>query len=171
VQTLGICTALIITETDNDNVGSVVDPEWVGLAVGFLSAISRYSIFASLIGAIATSYGSFRYQTRISSFSPSLMASIGVFAYSVEHALFLYTEYVGTRIDEPTDAQNMRMFLSRSIPLYLFILACPLYVYFLIYETKHSLGAPRPAPEHRRETERLPLMPSAAASGSHGGLR
>lgn len=139
MQTLGICTALIISEIDRDRAFVATDPMVHGIMSIVFGELSRYLIFASLIGSIATSYGSFMYNVRISTSSPTLLAAAGVLCYCIERAIDIYIRiFVHMYEDEIPGVQRVSIFLASSLPLYIFFVMCPIYSIILIQETEEK---------------------------------
>jgi hypothetical protein len=136
VQTLGIITALLISELRNENAFyESTDPPLLGIVAVFISETTWYLFILSLLGSVATGYGSLRWKVPIDASSPTIFALAGLIAYCFDRGLNQYIRYLGQYSDTIPPDQTTALFMASSIPLFIFIVSAPVYTRVVMAST------------------------------------
>jgi len=133
LSTLGVVSTLLLSELDNE--GSDYkwsDPPWMAVFTTFIAQSAWFLILTSIIGSILTVYLSVKYNYKCYILSQTLLLGLGIFLYMIELCIDYYVEWFNKKAIIPEDeGSKMTMFLVNSVPVWIFLLGCPIYIFSL----------------------------------------
>jgi hypothetical protein len=133
LTTLGVVSTLLLSELDNE--GSDYkwsDPPWMAVVTTFIAQSAWFFILTSIIGSIITVYLSVKYGYKCYILSQTLLLASGIFLYMIELCIDYYVEAFDKKATLPNDeGSKLTTFLINSIPVWLFLITCPIYIFSL----------------------------------------
>lgn len=140
---LSFTAALLITDIDT-NLMEVTTPMWVGCVYAFSAQVEYFSMMWSALGSLLTFFFSLREgDPLLETTLPSVSFAVGFVFYLIRRGIEMPLMYFAlhTPVGAIPESYQLPLFLSTSVPAYLFYLLFFPYVYHLwsfSERTKHG---------------------------------
>lgn len=137
--TVALVAVLLLGELETEGQWDWSNPAWLGTVSTLCAQLSWYFLLSCIIGCLVSLYGSVTFGVRLEVHSPSILLIIGIVLYSIEVCIDYYVEAFEKMVARPTDDEAKRnYFLMYSIPLWVWMVATPIYVVLLLSRERES---------------------------------